>query len=179
MHYFPPKPLLASGSAAPTCACRGPRALAGLRAAPPQLQLLGPGRGSLGALCGCRQTHGVGQHPEGLRDEALQALVGLLPAQRHLRRHDALPLDDEDALVAGAVLEAAVALVAFEPRQDPVVPAPGALRGPLQRGPGLGHRSPHVQVGGPVAVHVASDQMEPRCNTHDREGSRRGVGCWR
>lgn len=123
-----------------------------LRAAPPQLQLLAPGRrGPLVPLPASTSSsraaggdaHG-GQHPERLRDEALQTLVGLLPAQRHLRRHDALALDDEDTLLARAVLEAAVALVAFEPRQHAVVAAPRALGGPLQRGTRLRHRSPQI-----------------------------------
>lgn len=158
----------------PTCACLR-LGLRRLRAAPPQLQLLGPRRGSLVPLAGSGHAD-AGQHSERLRDEALQALVGLLPAERHLRRHDALPLDDEDALLAGAVLEAAVALVTFEPRQHAVVPAPRALGGPLERGPGLRHRSPHVQVGGPVAVHSVRRGVFPRtpecvCGEARRGGS--------
>lgn len=144
-------PLLVVRVPPPTCA-RLRSGLRRLRAAPPQLQLLGARRRSPVALAGPGHAD-AGQHPQRLRDEALQTLVGLLPAQRHLRRHDALPLDDEDALLAGAVLEAAVALVALEPRQHAVVAAPRALGGPLERGPRLGHRRPHVQVGRPVAVH--------------------------
>lgn len=169
-----------------TCACwrRGLR----LRAAPPQLQLLGPRRGCLVPL---GPAEG-GQDPERLRDEALQALVGLLPAQRHLRRHHPLPLDDEDAFLTGAVLEPAVALVAFEPGQHAVVPTPRTLGGPLERGPGLRHRSPHVKVRGPVAIHSAGHKcvrgdargggvkwsqrwMDPHWQAVDR-GRMRGVG---
>lgn len=47
-----------------------------------------------------------------------------------LRRHHALPLLDEVALGAVAVPELAVPLVALEPGDEPVVPAPGALRLP-------------------------------------------------
>ena len=46
----------------------------------------------------------------------------------HLRRHDPLPLGDEVALAAGAVPEAAVPLVALQPRDQTVVAAPRALR---------------------------------------------------
>lgn len=138
----------------PTCACLR-SGLRRLRAAPPQLQLLCLRRSCLVPVAGSGYSD-ARQHSEGLRDEAFQALVGLLPPERHLRRHDALPLDDEDAFLAGAVLEATVALVTFEPRQHAVVPTPRTLGGPLERSPGLGHRSPHVKVGGPVAIHSAS-----------------------
>ena len=46
----------------------------------------------------------------------------------YLRGHDPLPLRDEVALAAGAVPEPAVALVALQPRDHPVVAAPRALR---------------------------------------------------
>lgn len=107
-----------------------------------------------------------GQDPERLRDEALQTLVGLLPAQRHLRRHDALPLDDEDAFLAGAVLEPTVPLVTFEPRQHAVVPAPSTLGGPLEWSPGLRHRSTHVKIRGSVAIHStrrSTFSKTPKC----------------
>lgn len=93
--------------------------------------------------------------PERLRDETLQTFTGLLPPQSHLGRHHPLPLDDQDALVARAVLEAAVALVALQPGQHAVVPAARALGGPLERRARLRHRTPHVQVGRAVAVHVS------------------------
>lgn len=137
----------------PTCArLRSSGLLRRLRAAPPKLQLLRPRLVPVADSVHAEAR----QHAQRLRNEALQALVGLLAAQRHLRRHDALPLDDEDALLARAVLEAAVALVTFEPRQHAVVAAPRALGGPLQGRAGLRHRSPHVQVRGPVAVHILS-----------------------
>lgn len=128
-------------------------------------------RWRLGRLGGWRRLRGGGgrgvprrrwpwQSPQRVRDQALQALVGLLPAKRHLSRHDPLPLDDQDAFLAGAVLEATVALVALEPGQHPVVPAASALRRALQGRPRrLRHRAAHVQVGGAVAVHA---QGSPR-----------------
>ena len=48
----------------------------------------------------------------------------------HLCRHDPLALGDEVALAAGAVPEAAVTLVALQPRDQPVVPAASALGPP-------------------------------------------------
>ena len=51
----------------------------------------------------------------------------LLPPQRHLRRHHALPLGDQRALGAQAVLPAAEPLVALQRRHDAVVATPGAL----------------------------------------------------
>lgn len=73
---------------------------------------------------------GAGAQPE--RDGVLGRL---LPLQRHLRGHDALPLSDQVALGAVAVLESAVTLVTLEPGDHAVVPAsralglPGALLG--------------------------------------------------
>ena len=48
----------------------------------------------------------------------------------HLCRHDPLALGDEVALAAGAVPEAAVPLVALQPRDQPVVSAASALGPP-------------------------------------------------
>lgn len=69
---------------------------------------------------------------------SLALLLSLLPPERHLRGHHPLPLRDQCALGAHAVLPAAEALVAFERGDHAVVPTSGALRGarvsPLQRG---------------------------------------------
>lgn len=112
---------------------------------------------------GVPRRRGAGQSTQRVGNEALEALVSLLPAQRHLRRHDPLPLDDEDALLAGAVLEAAVALVTLEPGQHPVVAAARALGRALQGRPRrLRHRAAHVQVGGTVAVHAPSSRKSWR-----------------
>lgn len=110
-------------------------------------------------------------------DEALEALVGLLPAQRHLGRHDPLPLDDEDALLAGAVFEAAVALVALEPGQHAVVAAARALRRALQGRPRrLRHRAAHIQVGGAVAVHAPGPGKSWRTGGESGSGGRWTAG---
>ncbi|TNN74389.1 hypothetical protein EYF80_015348 [Liparis tanakae] len=90
---------------------------------------------------------------EELQLSRLVLLLRLLPPQRHLRRHHALPLGDQCALGAHTVLPAAVALVALQRGHHAVVPAAGALRGArvLVRGaqdelraahksPGHGHR---------------------------------------
>lgn len=156
-----------------TCACLR-RCLRWFWTAPPQLQLLRPRRGCLVPLTACGHAD-AGQDPERLRDEALQTLVGLLPAQRHLRRHDALPLDDEDAFLTGAVLEPAVPLVTFEPRQHAVVPAPRTLGGPLERGPGLRNRSAHVKIRGPVAIHSARRSAFSETHKCVRGDARGGV----
>lgn len=137
------------------------------------------------------QGQPLGGAVEQLQLPDLVLLLGLLPPQSHLRRHHPLPLDDEDAFLTGAVLEPAVALVTFEPGQHAVVPAPRTLGGPLERGPGLGHRSPHVKVRGPVAIHSARHKcvrgdarggvkwsqrwMDPHWHTVDRGEDRR---CW-
>ena len=49
------------------------------------------------------------------------------PCRTDLCGHDPLSLRDEVALAAGAVAEAAVPLVALQPRDQPVVPAARAL----------------------------------------------------
>lgn len=68
----------------------------------------------------------------------LALLLSLLPPERHLRGHHPLPLRDQGALRAHAILPAAEALVAFERGDHAVVPTSGALRGarvsPLHRG---------------------------------------------
>ena len=59
----------------------------------------------------------------------LVLFLSLLPAERHLGRHDPLPLGDERALGAHTVPPAAVALVALQGRHHPVVTAAGTFRG--------------------------------------------------
>ncbi len=71
-------------------------------------------------------------------------LLRLLPPERDLRRHHPLPLGDERALGAQAVLPPAVALVALERGHHAVVAAAGALRGALQ----LRANSRHARAGG-------------------------------
>jgi len=56
----------------------------------------------------------------------------LLPPQRHLRRHDALPLHHQQAVGALAVPPSAEALVALQARDHAVVPAARTLRRPAQ-----------------------------------------------
>ena len=73
----------------------------------------------------------------------LVLLLSLLPPQRHLGRHHALPLGDEGALGAHAVPPAAVALVALQGRHHPVVPTASALRGA-----GVAVRRPEEDGGG-------------------------------
>ena len=67
----------------------------------------------------------------------LGLLLRLLPPQRHLRGHHPLPLRDQRALGAHAVLPATVALVSLQRGHHAVVPAARALRGArvLLRGP--------------------------------------------
>jgi len=90
---------------------------------------------------------------EELQLSRLVLLLRLLPPQRHLRRHHALPLGDQCALGAHTVLPAAVALVALQRGHHAVVPAAGTLRGArvlvrgaqderraAQKAPGQGHR---------------------------------------
>lgn len=57
-------------------------------------------------------------------------LRSLLPPQRDLRRHDALALHHQQAAGAATVPPAAEALVAFQTRDDAVVPTAGAFGAP-------------------------------------------------
>lgn len=56
-------------------------------------------------------------------------VLGLGAAQRRLERHHALPLRRQAALFAVAVTVLAVPLVALEADLEPVVAAPGTVRG--------------------------------------------------
>lgn len=67
---------------------------------------------------------------EPVQTTSLALLLRLLPAQRHLRGHDALALCDQSALGTRAVPPAAEALVALERRHHAVIATAGALGGP-------------------------------------------------
>ena len=104
-------------------------------------------RGHPGRKCqtGCfsRSSGARVQHLELAR---LALLLRLLPPQRHLRGHHALPLRNQRALGARAVPPSAEALMALERGHYSVVPAPRAFRrarvAPLQ------HRVPAAGGGG-------------------------------
>ena len=83
----------------------------------------------------------------------LVLFLSLLPAERHLGRHDPLPLGDERALGAHTVPPAAVALVALQGRHHPVVTAAGtfrgarvAVRGPQEHGGGRAVVMPRTAI---------------------------------
>lgn len=88
----------------------------------------GQADGRVGGLGG-RKRGGPRVHEAQLAGLAL--LLSLLPPQRHLGRHDPLPLRDQGALGADTVPPATVALVSLERRDDAVVAAPRALGCPL------------------------------------------------
>ena len=73
-----------------------------------------------------QQAVGAVQQPQ---LTGLVLFLSLLPAERHLGRHDPLPLGDERALGAHTVPPAAVALVTLQGRHHPVVTAAGTFRG--------------------------------------------------
>ncbi len=87
----------------------------------------GDGAGSPERPGGQHGQRALGAGAQAQRDRVLGRL---LPLQRDLRRHHPLPLRNQVALRAVAVLVPAVPLVALEPRHHPVVPASRALRLP-------------------------------------------------
>lgn len=89
-------------------------------------------------------------------------LGGLLPPQGHLGRHDPLPLHHQQAVRALTVPPAAEPLVTLQTRDHPVVPAPGALRGPAQLplvpGAQASGTPRRLLAPGPVPVPVRSER---------------------
>lgn len=66
----------------------------------------------------------------------------MIPSQRHLCRHDSLPLDHQLAVGALTLSPTAQSLVALEARNHPVVAAPRALGRSKKPPPGASPSAP-------------------------------------
>lgn len=112
--------------------------------------------------------------PLPLTDLPLRAphLRSLLPPQRDLRGHDALPLHHQQAAGAAAVPPAAQPFVALQTRDDAVVPTAGAFRtaGRLVRAlllPALWRRGHSVRSSGPRGSAEPRERSVRTCNVNN------------